>query len=717
MMEYKNKIFEQLKDAPPIWRYVNCWNKEAKYQGNHFDNPLTLEELLEQPGNGGGVLLGKHSGGLSAVDFDGPDSDITFKHHVGIHPKHLPKTVSVASGKKDRKQMLYWIPDEYVDVLSVKKLTLDGCSHFELRAGNSYSMVAGVHPETDGYFWLPGCSPSEIGIADAPLFLLEYWGKVCDKKESFISVKRPQEDLIFDSTRVEDYLSKYFAPANNYSDYETWITVGMALHYLSKEWEEFNGIKDKHLRDWNNWSYQMDNFDPVELQKKWDSFSKKSGGIQFGSFVHLAKKHPQYIKDHPEKLESFNKVPGGTKVPEGTQEKKRKRSELLKDLLVHAKNKDKDSYYEDFAEYEHRYKRKPALVNIDILHELRDSYARKVFRVGEIDMSLVEDLEYLLEGYLIKGEVHQFFAGPGMGKTSLLAGMIKAGYHGVGFLNQTRHRPKFRTLWVCCDGGASRWKATYDELGLTPEMVDTIGGDIKQGLTPWKWTIPDLVYLIEEHLKQKEYGLVVFDSVKGMMANTGFDYCNNEHSDSIVQFTREILSEPYGLASVLINHMGTDSKSASGAKRWGEAVAMNVEIKPVTERVGDGNERVENHGLRKLCMWKNPIEGRDFQDYKLENGIFVPAYNKDPKGDCFSQMKDFVQKINFETGQKVFTRKDLLKLPNFADITKQRIMKEHLKSKFGIFKAKKDSKGKVQDATYVLKPQYVLEDDDQSSDV
>ena len=71
-------------------------------------------------------------------------------------------------------------------------------------------------------------------------------------------------------------------------------------------------------------------------------------------------------------------------------------------------------------------------------------------------MSLVEDLDYLLEGYLIKKEVHQFFAGPGMGKTSLLAGMIKAGYHGVGFLNQTRHRPKFRTLWVCCDGGASR---------------------------------------------------------------------------------------------------------------------------------------------------------------------------------------------------------------------------------------------------------------------
>ena len=76
-----------------------------------------------------------------------------------------------------------------------------------------------------------------------------------------------------------------------------------------------------------------------------------------------------------------------------------------------------------------------------------------------------------------------------------------------------------KAIKISCDGGASRWKATYDELGLTPEMVDTIGGDIKQAKTPWKWIIPDIVQLIEDHLKKKKYGLVVFDSLKGMMAN------------------------------------------------------------------------------------------------------------------------------------------------------------------------------------------------------
>ena len=81
-------------------------------------------------------------------------------------------------------------------------------------------------------------------------------------------------------------------------------------------------------------------------------------------------------------------------------------------------------------------------------------------------------------------------------------------------------------------------------------MVDVIGGDIQQGLTNWKWTIPDIVLLIEDYLKSNEYGLVVFDSVKGMLANTGFQYTDNEHADSICQFLREIIAEPFGLAVV-----------------------------------------------------------------------------------------------------------------------------------------------------------------------
>ena len=86
-MEYKNKIFEQLNDAPALWRHCNVINKEACFKGNQYKTPYTLEEVLEKDGNEVGVLLGKHSGGLGAIDFDGTGSDMNFKHHVALVQK------------------------------------------------------------------------------------------------------------------------------------------------------------------------------------------------------------------------------------------------------------------------------------------------------------------------------------------------------------------------------------------------------------------------------------------------------------------------------------------------------------------------------------------------------------------------------------------------------------------------------------------------------
>ena len=62
-----------------------------------------------------------------------------------------------------------------------------------------------------------------------------------------------------------------------------------------------------------------------------------------------------------------------------------------------------------------------------------------------------------------------------MGKTSLLAGMIRAGYKGVGFLNQTRHRDSFRTLWVSCDGGSSRFKSVSQSRSGGVKAVEVSG--------------------------------------------------------------------------------------------------------------------------------------------------------------------------------------------------------------------------------------------------
>ena len=79
-------------------------------------------------------------------------------------------------------------------------------------------------------------------------------------------------------------------------------------------------------------------------------------------------------------------------------------------------------------------------------------------------------------------------------------------------------------------------------------------------------------------------------------------------------------------------------------------------------------------------------------------------------------MKEVVQKVNFETGAKVFHKTDLDKLlPHYSAGQIQRIAKEHLQARNGIFKAQKDSNGKETPATYVLKPLYVLGNDENSA--
>jgi len=78
-------------------------------------------------------------------------------------------------------------------------------------------------------------------------------------------------------------------------------------------------------------------------------------------------------------------------------------------------------------------------------------------------MSQVDSLEYLLEGYLIKGEVGVLYAPFATGKTSLACGMIRAGFNKVSFLDQVRKRYSFESLFIMSDGVANRFKEVYDE--------------------------------------------------------------------------------------------------------------------------------------------------------------------------------------------------------------------------------------------------------------
>ena len=430
--------------------------------------------------------------------------------------------------------------------------------------------------------------------------------------------------------------------------------------------------------------------DADELEKKWDSFSKDlddEGVVTIGSFFYKAKQHPNWAIDEEELKKKFEEKP------------KRKKTELLNDIFESALRGDMDSYAEDFAEMEVRFRKRAQDIHIELLGCLRNKYNKKSFEVGVVDMSKIKRLEYLLEGFCLIGEIGMLYAPFGEGKTSLACGMVRAIHKGTGFLDQATHREKGDSLFIMSDGGASRFLEAVETTNLTEEMYKyTITADTTQGKKNWKCDLNGLIYLHDFLKERPNIKFIVIDSVKSMLSGTPFKYQDNEQADLIINFLREIIAEPLQVSIMLLSHNSTAGESSSGAKRWNEACGWVAQIKKVKE-----GEKV-NDKQRKLCVWKDPRGGRRVFDYEIKDGIFVPVYNSDMKGDCFGELKQYAQQVNFATGKRVFQKKEFYAI-NYSVSQVDKQITAHCTDRDGVLKKK--SRG-----VYELKSKYILLNDD-----
>lgn len=116
---------------PHWWTFVPVAGK-ATYVPEWTTRPLTREACIEayktnRAYAGLGVVTGKFSGGLIAVDIDGPTADERYRAYVGDEYEALGEetTMSWGSGKPGRRQILYRVPDYMLDELEhIKKLIL-----------------------------------------------------------------------------------------------------------------------------------------------------------------------------------------------------------------------------------------------------------------------------------------------------------------------------------------------------------------------------------------------------------------------------------------------------------------------------------------------------------------------------------------------------------------------------------------------------------------
>ena len=117
-----------------------------------------------------------------------------------------------------------------------------------------------------------------------------------------------------------------------------------------------------------------------------------------------------------------------------------------------------------------------------------------------------------------------------------------------------------------------------DQRFTSGEWLTVWAPDASQGKEGWSASLSNFIAL-REAIEEGGYGVVIIDSVKGMLSGTGYDYQDNQTVNQMVKMLREVIAMPCECAVVLINHKGTDEKEGAGAKAWSEATGQVIEHK------------------------------------------------------------------------------------------------------------------------------------------
>ena len=193
----KNKELQILQDQGI--RYVDIppgvsakTNKFGPLKGPRVkgwqNNPQTLNQIKDT--HNIGILLGEHSSGILAVDFDGPWAWSAWEEYINVP---IPATVTWASGKEGRAQMMFRVEPELWHIMPNKEQYVgpagdDGKSQqLEFRWNNLQSvMPPSVHEELGTeYFWVQPPSATPIALAPPELFAAIY--DLSQKKQEFTS--------------------------------------------------------------------------------------------------------------------------------------------------------------------------------------------------------------------------------------------------------------------------------------------------------------------------------------------------------------------------------------------------------------------------------------------------------------------------------------------------------------------------------------------------
>lgn len=220
--------------------------KSPMHKWKHFQRQLpTAAEVQalwrDYPLGNVGCVLGQVSG-VVRVDVDGAEGEALL---VAMSASDLPPTWTFRSSPAGRGLLYAW-PRDMPCTSTVRGLPGD---HKELRLmanGSQTILPPSRHPSGALYAWEPGCSPDDLELAPAPAWLVERL-RATRHQDKAPSEGGSQRDI----PAAALVAAALFAIPNNGAPYDTWLTIGMALHSLGTPWAK--GL-------WTSWSQQSEKY-------------------------------------------------------------------------------------------------------------------------------------------------------------------------------------------------------------------------------------------------------------------------------------------------------------------------------------------------------------------------------------------------------------------------------------------------------------------------
>jgi len=173
-------LITAINNFPQEWALTLCvgkrnlwpnWNK-AKLDRDRLLTAIrsqTNHEGKKTAWTGVSIVTGPLSGGIMAIDFDGPAA---WKKYLELSDNQAPPfTLHWTSGKIGHFQILLSVPPEKWEGLKPQKIELENSNKLELRWNQCSTLPPSIHPDTQKpYRWE---SDADTPIAECPDFILD----------------------------------------------------------------------------------------------------------------------------------------------------------------------------------------------------------------------------------------------------------------------------------------------------------------------------------------------------------------------------------------------------------------------------------------------------------------------------------------------------------------------------------------------------------------